>query len=121
MALESDLKTTKKITLTFEQSTRTAILAKLFLLLLLGSLFGYLASKSALKSYEKSEQISLEKCAETLCTKEINDYKTMLAQDQSLNTLPAGIAAMTLGLLILAGAYELSAFLIGLMIGKIVR
>ncbi|NJK36586.1 MAG: hypothetical protein HC835_03980 [Oscillatoriales cyanobacterium RM2_1_1] len=121
MALDHQENKNPEITLTLQKSTRNAIVAKLILLFIMGSGFGYLMSKDALRNYEKSQQISLEKCAETLCVEEISQYKTALAADQNFRTVPSGMALMIAGLIILAGAYEFSALLLRLILEKIIN
>ncbi|MGB3693101.1 MAG: hypothetical protein WA865_02975 [Spirulinaceae cyanobacterium] len=119
--MEQDDGSGRGTTLKLEQTTSSAVISKIILLILLGCAAGYFMSQDVASRLKRSEAISLEKCSQEACLDEVIEYKNILDSDQEFTNPVFAIPVMSLSLLILFGTYGLLALLIGLVVRKIIK
>lgn len=120
--MEQNIDPKQEITLKLGHTVAKAVISKVILLLVFGSLVGYFMSKDAVRKIEKADKISIEVCSQEVCIDEVLMYKKMLsAYSEEHANLTFAIPMGTLSMLIMFGFYELLAILIGLVVRKIIK
>ena len=105
------------------KTTKINILSKAVVIIIVGVSFGHFYARSMSGKVEKSNSISVEKCAREACLDEVLEYKKILSSDSDIpydNPLVPALV-FTISVLFMAGTYELFALLISFMLKKVLK
>ena len=91
-------------------------MAKLILLLGLTAFASYLFIQDAARQYEKGRGLTQEKYLE-----KFDEYKGYLLNSKPYTNVPFSTFVMFIFVSFLIGSYELTALMIGFIIGKLIR
>ncbi|UKO99947.1 hypothetical protein [Nostoc sp. UHCC 0870] len=106
----------ESVTFSIKKSSRNAFFAKMIILLTLTLLLGYFYGQDGARRYEKGRELTQEKYLE-----KFDEYKgALLNGKQFENPLLSTFAAFIV-ISFLIGSYELTALIIGFLIGKVIR
>lgn len=103
-------------TLTVKKSSRNVLFAKVLILLALSITGGYFFAKNGAQRYEKGRELTQEQYLEGF-----DEYKGALLNAKQFDNLPFSIFVMLMVMSFLIGSYELTALIIGFMIGKVIK
>ncbi|MBK1990378.1 hypothetical protein A0J48_023115 [Sphaerospermopsis aphanizomenoides BCCUSP55] len=104
------------VTLTLKKSNRNIFIAKVLILLGLSVLGGYFLARESARKYELGRELTREKYLE-----EFVEYKGALLSAKRQDNPVLATLAMLIVISFLIGSYELTALIIGFMIGKFIR
>jgi hypothetical protein len=104
------------VTFTVRRSTRNRFLAKLILLLGLTAFGSHFFIQNAAKEYKKGRELTQEKYLARF-----DEYKGSLLNLKTYTNAPFSTFVMFIVVSFLIGSYELTALIIGLIIGKLIR
>jgi hypothetical protein len=106
----------ESLTLIIKRSSRNIFFAKTILLLGLTLLGGYSFAKDNARQYERGRELTQEKYLEGF-----NKYKNSLLDAQKYDNPVLATFLMLIVVSFLICSYELTALIIGFMIGKLIR
>jgi len=106
----------EQVTFVLKRSTRNVWLAKILILLSLSFLGGYLFTQDGARKYEKGRELTEEKYQE-----KFNEYRATLLNAKQYDNPLFATFIMLIMVSFLIGSYELTALVIGFLIGKVIR
>ena len=106
----------ERLTFIVNRSTRNRFIAKLIILLGLTAFGSHLFIQDATQTYEKGLELTQEKYLERF-----DEYKGKLLNSKTYTNAPFSTFVMFIVVSFLIGSYELTALIIGFIIGKIIR
>ncbi|MEH2121612.1 hypothetical protein [Nostoc sp.] len=107
----------ESVTFVISKSTRNVFIAKIVILLGLTLLAGYWFARESANKYEKGRELTQEKYLERF-----DEYKGALLNAKQYDDNPLFTTfIMLIVVSFLIGSYELTALIIGFIIGKVIR
>ena len=106
----------ESLTFMVRKSTRNVFLAKIFILLSLTLVGGYLFAQDGAQKYERGRELTKEKYLERF-----DQYKGALLNAKQYDNPLLSSFVMLILVSFLIGSYELTALMIGFIIGKLIR
>jgi predicted PurR-regulated permease PerM len=106
----------ERLTFTIKKSTRNVFFSKILILLVLTLLGGYFFARDGSQKYEKGRELTQEKYLERF-----DAYKGGLLSAKQYDNPLLSTFVMLIVVSFLIGSYELTALIIGFIIGKVVR
>lgn len=106
----------ESLTFIVRRSTRNVFFAKMIILLGLALLGGYVFARDGAQRYERGRELTQEKYL-----KEFDDYKGALLRAKQYDNPVLATFVMLMVVSFLICSYELTALIIGFMIGKVVK
>jgi hypothetical protein len=99
-----------------KKSTKNVFIAKIIILVMLSFLGGYFFAKDGARKYEKGRELTQEKYLERF-----DEYKGALLNAKQYDNPALATFVMFIVVSFLIGSYELTALIVGLIIGKLIR
>ena len=106
----------ESVTFVIRKSTRNVFFAKILILLGLTLLGGYGFARHSANQYERGRELTQEKYLERF-----DGYKGSLLSAKQYDNPLLSIFVMLIVVSFLIGSYELTALIIGFIIGKVIR
>lgn len=99
-----------------KRSTKNVFIAKVIILVSLSFLAGYFFAKDGAERYEKGRELTQEQYLARF-----DEYKGTLLNAKQFDNPPLATFVMFILVSFLIGSYELTALIIGFIIGKLIR
>lgn len=106
----------ESVTFSIKKSSRNIFFAKIIILLSLTLLGGYFFAQNGARQYEKGRELTQEKYLERF-----DEYKGALLNAKQYDNPLMSTFVMFIVISFLIGSYELTALIIGFLIGKVLR